>query len=425
MKKFSILTLGCRVNHYESQVLSEELTRLGYENAPFTDKCDVYIVNSCAVTEESVRKSKQMIRRAIKKNPNAFIAICGCASQLHSEFFAALEGISFVCGTRNKEEIIAAIAGKSNIKTSVKTPTGALSPTHITKFDRTRAYVKIQDGCEGKCAYCIIPKVRGSIVVRDEEEIVDEVRALADGGCHEIVLTGIETSAYGKGLSRLIKRISQINGIERIRMGSLDPSFLKPEFIDEIYNIPQVCPHFHISLQNGSDRILNSMRRKYNTEMIEKSVSYIRSKMPNVNFSADVIVGFPGESDEDFDMTCQLVQRIGFLHLHIFTYSKRPDTEAATMKGQIAESVKTDRLHRLSEIADGCKNAILDDLISSGENVYVLVETANKGYLTGHTDNFIECRIPIKEGIEPSLLKGTLISVRPKEISDGYLICSI
>lgn len=425
MKKFSILTLGCRVNHYESQVLSEELTRLGYENAPFTDKCDVYIVNSCAVTEESVRKSKQMIRRAIKKNPDAFIAICGCASQLHSEFFAALEGISFVCGTRNKEEIIAAIAGKSNIKTSVKTPTGTLSPTHITKFDRTRAYVKIQDGCEGKCAYCIIPKVRGSIVVRDEEEIVDEVRALADGGCHEIVLTGIETSAYGKGLSRLIKRISQINGIERIRMGSLDPSFLKPEFIDEIYNIPQVCPHFHISLQNGSDRILNSMRRKYNTAMIEKSVSYIRSKMPSVNFSADVIVGFPGESDEDFDMTCQLVQRIGFLHLHIFTYSKRPDTEAATMKGQIAENVKTERLHRLSEIADGCKNAILDDLISSGENVYVLVETANKGYLTGHTDNFIECRIPIKEGIEPSLLKGTLISVRPKEFSDGYLICSI
>jgi threonylcarbamoyladenosine tRNA methylthiotransferase MtaB len=429
MKKFAILTLGCRVNHYESQVLSEELTRLGYENAPFSDKCDVYIVNSCAVTEESVRKSKQMVRRALKTNPDAFIAVCGCASQLHPSDFEAIKGISFIYGTRNKEAVIDAlkahISGENFPHTIVTEPSSDLSPTAITRFDRTRAYVKIQDGCENKCAYCIIPRVRGTVVVRDENEIINEVKALAESTCHEVVLTGIETSAYGNGLPMLIKKISQIEGIERIRLGSLEPSFMKPEFIDSIADIKQVCHHFHISIQNGSDNVLRVMRRRYNVKMLVDNMSYLRSVMPDVNLSADIIVGFPGETEEDFDQTCSLVKTLNLLHVHAFTYSKRPNTEAAKMENQISEAVKTARLHRLQEIAYGCKKAILDQLISSGDNVLVLIETINKGYLTGHTDNFIECKIPISEGIEPSLLKGTLISVKPKEISDEYLICSL
>lgn len=426
---FAILTLGCRVNHYESQVISEALEDIGLSKADFNSSCDFYIINSCAVTEESIKKTRQVIRRAYKRNENAFIALCGCASQLEYEKFSQMKELSFICGTRNKMAVIdaihACINGKSYDKVLVTPPEGELDKTHIHLFDRTRAYVKIEDGCEGKCAYCIIPTVRGKIVLRKEDEIINEVRSLVQSGCHEVVLTGIETSAYGKGLSELIRKISEIDGIERIRMGSLDPSFLKPDFIDAISAIPQVCPHFHVSVQNGSDKVLASMRRRYNTDMIEKSVEYIRTKMPNVNFSADVIVGFPGETEDDFIKTCEFAKRIGFLHLHIFTYSKRPGTEAAEMKDQIPEDIKTERLHRLSRIADNEKNAILTRIISKREQISVLVETVDKGYLTGHTDSFIECIIKTEPHLEPSLLKGTVVSVLPTEIADCKLICKI
>lgn len=423
-KKFAILTLGCRVNHYESQVISEELTGLGLNGAPFSDKCDIYIVNSCAVTEESVRKSKQMVRRAAKKNPDAFIAVCGCASQLEHKVFDNMNEVSFVCGTRNKASVIDAVRsyldGKSTESVHSE-PMGELCPTLITSFDRTRAYVKIEDGCEGKCAYCIIPTVRGGIVLRDEEEIITEVKALALGGCHEVVLTGIETSAYGKGLSGLIKRISQINGIKRIRLGSLDPSFLKKDFIDAVAEIPQFCHHFHISLQNGSSRILALMRRRYNSEAVAKNVEYIRSKMPDVCFSADIILGFPTETEQDFAMTVELVRQLKLLHVHAFTYSKRPGTEAAEMKGQIPEAEKTRRLHVLTEIANEIKQEIFTELIKEGDPISVLVETADRGKLKGHTDNFIECNITVRDNAFPELIKGTIVQMLPTKIIDGEL----
>ncbi len=423
MKKFAILTLGCRVNHYESQVLSEEISKLGYESAPFNDKCDVYIVNSCAVTEESVRKSKQMVRRAAKKNPDAFIAVCGCASQLHPSDFEKIKEISFVYGTRNKDALILAlkarINGEKTPRVIVSEPNSLLTPTSITRFDRTRAYVKIQDGCENKCAYCIIPKVRGSVVLRPEDEIICEVKALADNGCHEVVLTGIETSAYGERLPMLIEKIAGIDGIHRIRLGSLEPSFMKKQFVDAIAKIDKVCPHFHISVQNGSDNVLRAMRRRYNVKMLEDNVAYLRSVIPNCNLSADVIVGFPGESEEDFLSTCEFVKRNAFLHLHIFTYSPRPGTEAAAMDNQLPEAVKTERLHRLSAIADEEKRKILTAMIESGKEIKVLCETYVSGQISGHTDGFVECLIQSNTAPE----KGSIISVIPNHIEDGKLIC--
>ncbi|MBE6581910.1 MAG: tRNA (N(6)-L-threonylcarbamoyladenosine(37)-C(2))-methylthiotransferase MtaB [Ruminococcaceae bacterium] len=423
MKKFAILTLGCRVNHYESQVLSEELSKLGYESAPFNDKCDVYIVNSCAVTEESVRKSKQMVRRAAKKNPDALIMVCGCASQLHKSDFEKIKEVSFVYGTRNKDALISAlkscINGENAPRVIVDEPNSPLTPTLITRFDRTRAYVKIQDGCENKCAYCIIPKVRGSVVLRPENEIICEVKALADNGCHEVVLTGIETSAYGERLPILIEKIAEIDGIHRIRLGSLEPSFMKKQFVDAIAKIDKVCPHFHISVQNGSDNVLRAMRRRYNVKMLEDNVAYLRSVIPNCNLSADVIVGFPGESEEDFLSTCEFVKRNAFLHLHIFTYSPRPNTEAAAMDNQLPEAVKTERLHRLSAIADEEKRKILTAMIESGKEIKVLCETYHNGYISGHTDGFVECLV--KSDTAPE--KGAIISVIPDHIEDGKLIC--
>ena len=422
-RKAAFLTLGCRVNQYESEALSEALEALGYVPASFSDKCDLYVINTCAVTEESVRKSRQMVRRAIKRNPEAMVCVCGCAAQLAPDTFTGIEGVSFVCGTRNKEELIEAVRLQARKTVLVKPPEGALSPTHITRFDRTRAYVKIQDGCDGKCAYCVIPSVRGSIVLRPQEEIVREVKALAAGGCHEVVLTGIETASYGKGLVGLIEKIAAIDGIERIRMGSLEPSFLKPAFIDAIAAIPKVCPHFHISVQNGSDAVLKRMRRKYNATMLEQNLAYIRKVMPQVNFSADVIVGFPGETEENFVDSCELIKRIGFLHLHIFTYSKRPGTEAATMPDQVEESVKTDRLHRLEAIADEMKAARLREMIAAGDPLTVLGEAISGGYLVGHTESFVECGIELSRDVCGEGLKGCFLTVTPVRVEQGILIC--
>ncbi len=423
-RKAAYLTLGCRVNQYESEALSEALEAIGYTPASFSEKCDIYVINTCAVTEESVRKSRQMVRRAIKKNPDALVCVCGCAAQLVPESFSSIDGVSFVCGTRNKEELIEAVRGwEGKTAVSVKPPEGALAPTRITKFDRTRAYVKIQDGCDGKCAYCVIPHVRGGIVLRDEEEIVEEVRALAAGGCREVVLTGIETASYGQGLAGLIKTIAGIDGIERIRMGSLEPSFLKASFIDAIAAIPKVCPHFHLSVQNGSDAVLRRMRRKYNAATLEKNAAYIRQVMPRVNFSADVIVGFPGETEEDFAATCEALKRIGFLHLHIFTYSKRPGTEAAVMPDQVDETVKTDRLHRLEAIADKMKAERLNAILREGKPLTVLAETVSGGFLTGHTESFVECGIVLPNHTCADGLKGTFLTVMPERIEKGLLIC--
>lgn len=419
--KAGFLTLGCRVNQYETEALAEELFRIGFERGDFGGKCDIYIINTCAVTEESVRKSRQMVRRAIKNNPDAFVGVMGCASQLDGGAFAAIPGVSFVCGTRNRAEILRAAgmffkSGRpETCVLDIVPPEGELTKTSAVSFERARAYVKIEDGCNGRCSYCVIPSLRGGIVKRDEGEILDEVKVIAANGCHEVVLTGIETAGYGSGLSGLIRKIDAIPGIGRIRMGSLEPSFMKPEFVDEIAGVRSLCHHFHISVQNGSDRILALMRRKYNTAIMERSIAYIREKMPDVNFSADVIVGFPGETEEDFEKTCRFVKRVGFLHLHIFTYSKRPGTDAAEMDGQIPEKVKNERLHRLEAIAAGEKSRILSGMISSGKPVEILAETSSGGCTVGHTGNFVECRI---FGEHPA---GTIISGIPFGIADGVV----
>ncbi|MBE6637119.1 MAG: tRNA (N(6)-L-threonylcarbamoyladenosine(37)-C(2))-methylthiotransferase MtaB [Ruminococcaceae bacterium] len=425
LRKVGVITLGCRVNQYESEALTEALASLGYVPAQFSDSCDLYVINTCAVTEESVRKSRQMVRRAAKKNPHAILAVCGCASQLEAERFAAMPGVLFVCGTRNKEALIEAVAahlrGDALCSPQIVTPCGPLAPTAITHFDRTRAYVKIQDGCNGHCSYCIIPSLRGEIVLRDRNEILREVTTLAQGGCHEIVLTGIETAAYGKGLPTLVRDIAEIPGIHRIRLGSMEPSFLKPDIIDALTSVTAFCPHFHVSVQNGSDRILRAMRRKYSVAMLEQNLAYIRSVMPDCQFSADIIVGFPGETEGDFENTCDLVRRIGFLHLHIFPYSKRPGTEAASLPQTVPEDTKADRLRRLSAIAAEQKHAFLTELIAKNRPLPVLVETVSEGCLIGHSDTFVECRIECPTSRSALPLRGQIVTMRPTH-TDGSVL---
>ncbi len=426
--KAGYLTLGCRVNQYETEALSEALERLGFETAPFSDVCDVYVINTCAVTEESVRKSRQMVRRALHANPSAFVAVTGCASQLSGESFSSIPGVSFVCGTRNKLSLVSAVEAyfkgvSPSPLLSVAPPTGSLEPLSVTKFGRTRAYVKIQDGCRGRCSYCVIPSLRGDSVLRPESSILSEVSSLASGGCREVVLTGIETSDYGPGLSGLIRRVSEIPGIERIRLGSLDPSFFVPSFFSQISDIPSLCHHFHLSIQSGSDRILALMRRKYRSSLPSQTISSLRSSFPDMTFSADLIVGFPGETEEDFSETCSFAAQNEFLHLHIFTYSRRPGTEASTLPHQLPSSVKTERLHRLSSIGEASHRKILSSALRSGEPLSVLPEAIRDGLLIGHTSNFLECGVPLSSSSKIGGKRGEPLLLLPVGISGDLLLC--
>lgn len=427
--KVGIYTLGCRVNQYESEALAELLRSHGAEISDFSEKCDVYIINTCAVTEESVRKSRQMIRRAIKNNPAAFVAVCGCASQLEGKELLKIEGVSLVCGSRNKSDAVYRALDyiENGIlpadRFDISAPNGNIESLRIDSFSRIRAYVKIEDGCNFNCSYCIIPTVRGRTVLRDHADIINEVRALADGGCGEVVLTGIETSAYGKGLIDLISEINDIKGIERIRLGSLYPSFIDHEFIDRASKLEKLAPHFHLSLQSGSDRILRLMRRGYTAEDVIKNTDYMKEKMPNVKFSSDIIVGFPGETEEDYLETESLIKRLDILHAHIFTYSKRPGTPAAVMEGQIPEHIKSERSARLHAAQSEIKKELLQREISCKRELKVLFEQADGDYgdyYIGHSPDFLE--VCVKSDID---LRGKLLSVKPEAVEGerlfGYL----
>ncbi len=424
--KVGIYTLGCRVNQYESEAISEAFERNGGIICDCSEECDVYVINTCAVTEESVRKSRQIIRRMIKTNPNAFVCVCGCASQLDGKRMEQIDGVSLVCGNRNKNLLVSSAVDyittgtvpKQNLAVdSLDSPIERMS---ISEFRRVRAYVKIEDGCNFRCSYCIIPTVRGKVVLRDRDDIVSEVKELAKGGLPEVVLTGIETSAYGDGLAELLFDINEIDGVERIRMGSLYPTFLKKEFIDRIAGLKKVMPHFHISVQSGSDRILRLMRRGYSAEDVVKTCDYIRKVMPEVCFTSDIIVGFPHETEEDFLESERLIERTGMLHTHIFAYSKRPGTPAAEMDGQLPEDVKSDRSKRLHEVQKRVKYGILKEITDLKKPLSVLFEQHAGEYQSGHTPNFIEVR-----AMSDRDLRGKTIKVIPSEISDGVIIGSI
>jgi len=422
----AIETLGCRVNQYESRALAEALEKIGISASDFNSGThDIYIINTCAVTKESERKSRQFIRRALKRNPHAIVAAAGCASQLDRETMASIEGISIVAGTRNKSLLADEI---KNILLSGKIPEtpvflqstfdpdaecfgeGIAHRKMDSQIVRTRAYVKIEDGCAGKCAYCIIPSLRGKVSLRSEEDILREIERIAACGCHEVVLTGIETAAYGERLASLIASAAEVDGIERIRLGSMDPAFLRQTFIDKVAQIPEFMPHFHVSLQSGCSRTLASMRRRYNAEMALENIEYIRKKMPRTMFSADIICGFPGETDDDFAETLEYAKKVRLLHAHIFTYSRRPGTPADKMPDQIDETVKNSRSSALLSLQKNIKKSLLDDFIASGERTEVLFETQSDIYCCGHTDNFIEVRVKSEEDICGKILRVIPIS---------------
>lgn len=412
-----IYTLGCKVNQYESEAIAEYLTKNGISVASASSACDAYIINTCTVTAESDRKARQFIRRAISKNKNAYIIVTGCFAQSSPEDVAKIEGVDFICG--NTEKLIAAKRlikyfesdkQKSAPEIYVNDINSApFEEMSITTFERTRAYVKIEDGCENRCAYCIIPSARGKVRSKAPQDIIAEVEALVKNGCKEIVLTGIETASYGKDLgdvtlADLLCRVDKIEGLERIRLGSLDPSLITPNFVDKIAGLTKLAPHFHLSLQSGSSRILALMRRKYNADMAMNAIKLLRTSIPDVCFTTDVIVGFPQETDEDFNETVQFVKDAGFLTVHIFPYSSRKGTEASKMKGQIEKEEKSRRLHILEDVARRSNQDIILKECHRQSIKKVLFETFDGVYAYGHTDNFIEIAVATKKDIRSKLL---------------------
>ena len=420
--KISVYTLGCKVNQYESCAMFEAIEDLGVRFAAKDETADICIINTCTVTSESDRKSRQTVRKAMSENPGALIIVTGCSSQIDPKSFWKIRGVNAVVSNVSKMDVCKIVSefiktGKrdfSDLVSDHDIENAKFEKMSITSSERTRAYVKIEDGCESKCAYCIIPKARGKIRSKPVEEVLCEVKTLVDGGYKEIVLTGIEISAYGKGedfdLPTLLERLDtpEFAALERIRLGSLDPSYLTPKTVDALAKCKKLTHHFHLSLQSGCDRILALMRRRYNTKMVLDYTAHIREVMSDVCFTADVIVGFPGETDEDVMQTKQFLEKIELLHCHLFCYSRRPGTEADKMKGQLDGATKTKRLHLLSDVVEKTSNKVLSDFV--GKEFDVLFEEYENGVATGHTASFAKVCVKSDCDLHSRILKVKIVS---------------
>ncbi|MBQ9079973.1 MAG: tRNA (N(6)-L-threonylcarbamoyladenosine(37)-C(2))-methylthiotransferase MtaB [Clostridia bacterium] len=403
-----IYTLGCKVNQYESEAIAERCEELGLTVLSPDNICDAYIINTCTVTAEADRKARQFIRRARAHGSEVYIIVTGCYAQTSADKVAQIGGVDYICGNSNKLSAADAAAQlissrQKNTSTDIYIPeiyTAPFESMHINSFGRTRACIKIEDGCESHCTYCIIPSARGKIRSKPQEDVLREIRTLTENGCREVVLTGIETASYGRDLdgtdlASLLSEVDKIEGIGRVRLGSLDPSLFKPAFIEKIAPLRSLTPHFHLSLQSGSDSVLAGMRRKYNAAMAMRAIESIRTAIPHVQFTADMIVGFPGETDQNFAETLEFVEQARLLSIHVFAYSRRAGTVAASMPDQIPESVKHDRSASLIQKQAQIKKDILQNVISSSPDATVLFETYDGTYAYGHTDSFIEIKVPL------------------------------
>ena len=401
MKKVAFYTLGCKVNQYETEAMLEMFKKEGYTQVDSEDFADVYVINTCTVTHMSDRKSRQYIRRMKKKNPNAIIAVVGCYSQVSPEEILDIEEVNLVMGTNERRQIVEEIK-KIDATNKVSTVDDIMKVRAFEEIEisqtngRTRAFIKIQDGCDRFCTYCIIPYARGGKVrSRDLESIVSEVEKLVLNGYKEVVLTGIHVASYGKdvrdeniNLLTVIKAINEVNGIERIRLSSVEPVLFTDEFVNEVSKMEKVCPHYHLSLQSGCDETLKRMNRRYTTEQFREIVQRIRKTYSDANLTTDIIVGFPGETDEEFSKTYEFLSEIKFYKMHIFKYSQRKGTKAAVMPNQVPGDIKEKRSKKLIELSD--KNELEYNKLYVGKNVEVLWEEEKNGILKGHTQNYIE-----------------------------------
>ena len=429
MKKVKFSTLGCKVNQYETEAMAELFVKNGYEITEDYN-CDVFVLNTCTVTNLSDRKSRQQISKIRSENSNAVIAVVGCYSQVSPDEIENIEGVNVILGTKYRKEIVELCElAKSSNKTINKVENIGKNRefeelTINTEHSMTRAYIKIQEGCSQFCSYCIIPYARGPIRSRNIRDIVLEAKRLADNGFKEIVLTGIHVASYGKdlenddiGLIDVIEDIGQIDKIKRIRLSSLEPRIVDKQFLDRLSKVEQFCDHFHLSLQSGSDSILQSMNRKYDTDLYEKTINLIREYYPNAAITTDIIVGFPGETDEDFEKTLNFVDKIQFSKIHVFKYSNRKGTVASKMKNQVSGVIKKERSKLLIEKSKYYTDKFLDNMLN--QPIKVLFESKNDdGYIKGYTTNYIR----VKREYNPNL-SNKIIDVICNRRENEELVC--
>ena len=409
MKKVAFCTLGCKVNQYETEAMITLFKDRGYFVAPFDEVCDIYVINTCTVTGEGERKSRQMIHRAHGKNNDAIIVVTGCYSQVSPDEVAKLEGVSLVIGTCDRarivdmtEEFIQKSQKQVNVCDIMKKRD--YEDLWISSYeDKTRAFVKIEDGCTEFCTYCIIPYARGPVRSRTPESITKEITTLADNGYKEVVLTGIHIGSYGRDLKDktlldAIKAANSVKGIKRIRLGSVEPRILTKDFIEEISKMPKVCDHFHISLQSGCDRTLKAMNRKYTTDEYRNAVKNLRLFYKNPAITTDIIAGFPGETPDDFLESLKFMEEIRFSEAHIFPYSPRKGTKAAAMEGQITKKEKNERARKMIDASKRLHNEYVKSF--TGAETEVLFErSVGDNIYEGHMSNYITVRVQSPDDI--------------------------
>lgn len=434
MKSVALHNLGCKVNGYEMDVMQQMLQEKGYKIVPFDEAADIYIVNTCTVTNIADRKSRQMLHKARKLNPEAVVVAAGCYVQTGREDVIKDAGVDLVIGNNKKKELIPILEKylehKNEKTTDMDKNRKTLNDTTVIDIGKTkefenmqlketaghtRAYIKIQDGCNQFCSYCIIPYARGRVRSREADEVLAEIRGLAENGYREVVLTGIHISSYGvdkgeNGLLALIERIHETEGIERIRLGSLEPRIVTEEFAGTLGSLPKLCPHFHLSLQSGCDATLRRMNRRYTSGEYYEKVELLREVFPHPAITTDVIVGFPGETEEEFGITREFLEKINFYEMHIFKYSKREGTPAAAMEHQVPDKIKTLRSNLLLSLGREASRAYRACYI--GKEAEVLFEEEcmidGRHYQTGHTKEYIKTAKIAENSLSNKLVKGKL-----------------
>lgn len=401
-------TLGCKVNQYETNAMEQQFIQNNYKIVDNTEKADIYVINTCTVTNMADRKSRQMLRRVKEINQSAVIVVCGCYAQVAKKELEQIPEVDIILGINEKNKIVQIVeeylANKDNIieVADVSKQKEFLDFGDVTYTEKNRAVIKVQDGCNMFCSYCLIPYARGRIRSRKIENVVSEIEKIAKQGIKEVVITGIHVASYGKDfengnirLINLLEEINKIEGIARIRLSSLEPTIVDEEFAQRLSKLEKICDHFHLSLQSGCDATLKRMNRKYTTARYKEATEILRKFYQNANFTTDVIVGFPGETDEEFDQTYQFLKEIGFYKMHIFKYSPRKGTVAEKLPNQVDGNIKEERSKKLIELSNNMQNEKNSQYI--GKTVKVLFEEYENGYYKGHTTNYMVVKVKEKE----------------------------
>ena len=428
MKTVAFHTLGCKVNTYESNAMLKIFNEAGYQEVDFKQVADVYVINTCTVTNTGDSKSRQMIRKAIRKNPKATICVVGCYSQTAPEEIEKIEGVGVVLGTQYRSDIVKYVdehleTGEMVIKVDNVMNLRKFEDLNIDRFKNTRAFLKIQDGCNNFCTYCIIPYARGRVRSRQKESVLNQAQRLVDNGYVEIVLTGIHTAGYGEDLDdysfyELLVDLVKIKGLKRLRISSIETSQISDEIIDLIGSNEIIVDHLHVPLQAGSDATLKRMNRKYTTAEYLEKINKIRSYLPNIAFTTDVIVGFPGETDEEFEETYNFIKQVNYSELHVFPYSQRKNTPAAKMKDQVNDQIKHERANRLLQLSKELNHEFA--LKQIGKTLKVLFEKRDGEYLIGHAGDYLKVKVKTADNLIGEIV--TIKIDKYDEILEGRVV---